>query len=290
MGWNLPSFVDRDFSLPSGSGGGSSKRVLAAASGNNDDPRLSLSRSAPVVLLAHGYLGCRFDLSHIGEALASEGFLVFAPEYPESLAASYDATSSDTGMSSDRTMITNRLLETLTKEWGVRPTSYGIVGHSLGCGTVDRTSDESWTRVCITGGQPSLRGPSCLFIGSRGDGAVPVNRALGTLRGYDFAPLDERTVRAKSYNEFLPPRSYLIFDNDSTNAPPPNHISFLSEGTNDAMVGFLSPLLPVARLLKIPVLDFDRYQASRDSGVTGDVVIPLVVEYLKQRMTMMRAS
>mmetsp|Transcript_37598 Transcript_37598/g.90667 ORF Transcript_37598/g.90667 Transcript_37598/m.90667 type:complete len:200 (+) Transcript_37598:779-1378(+) len=187
-------------------------------------------------------------------------------------------------MSSDRTMITNRLLETLTKEWGVRPTSYGIVGHSLGCGTVDRTGDESWTRVCIAGGQPSLRGPSCLFVGSRGDGAVPVDRALGTLRGYDFAPLDERTVRAKSYNEFLPPRSYLIFDNDSTNAPPPNHISFLSEGTNDAMVGFLSPLLPVARLLKIPVLDFDRYQASRDSGVTGDVVIPLVVEYLKQRM------
>ena len=69
-----------------------------------------------MVLLAHGYLGSRFDLSHIREALASEGFLVLASEYPESLAASYDATSSDTGMPIDRMAITDKFLETLTGE------------------------------------------------------------------------------------------------------------------------------------------------------------------------------
>ena len=87
------------------------------------------------------------------------------------------------------------------------------------------------------GGQPSLRGPGCLFIGSTGDGAVPVARALDLLQEYDFASLDERIVRTKLYNELLS-RSYLIIINDPfSNAPPPNHISFLAEGTNNAMVG-----------------------------------------------------
>jgi hypothetical protein len=62
----------------------------------------------------------------------------------------------------------------------------------------------------------------------------------------------------------------------------PNHISFLAEGPNNAMVEFLSPLLPLARLLKIPLLDFDKYQLSRDSKDTSDVVIPLIVKYMKQ--------
>ena len=58
-------------------------------------------------------------------------------------------------------------------------------------------------------------------------------------------------------------------------ALPPNHISFLSEQTNDALVNFLSPLLPVARAIEVPVLDFDKYQVScpqerrRRSSSTG---------------------
>ena len=87
-------------------------------------------------------------------------------------------------------------------------------------------------------------------------------------------------VRSQSWDKKLPSRAFLIFNNP-TNAL--KHISFLTEGTNDAMVQFLSPLLPLARALGIPVLDFDKYQISRDSKSTGDVVIPLVVDYLKQR-------
>jgi len=48
------------------------------------------------------------------------------------------------------------------------------------------------------------------------------------------------------------------------------------------MVEFLSPLLPLARSLKIPLLDFDKYQLSRDSKDTSNVVIPLIVKYMKQ--------
>ena len=135
--------------------------------------------------------------------------------------------------------------------------------------------------MCIAGGYPSLRGPNCLFIGSINDGAVSISRAVDTLQQYNFASLDEQMVRLQSWGAKLPPRSALIFNNPS-NAP--NHISFLAEGTNDAMVGFLSPLLPLARTLGIPVLDFDKYQVSRDSRVTAGVVNPLVVEYIKQMM------
>ncbi|KAL7541494.1 hypothetical protein ACHAWF_006951 [Thalassiosira exigua] len=129
------------------------------------------------------------------------------------------------------------------------------------------------------GGNPSLRGPKCLFVGSTNDGAVSPGRALDALRMNDFSFLDERTARSRSWGR-LAPRTCLIFEG----AGAPNHISFLDEGTNDAMVDFLSPLLPVARALKVPVLDFDKYQVSRDSVATGRAVIPLVVEYLAQTM------
>lgn len=281
-GWKLPSFIDRNFSLGPSWGAGSVS-VVQASGGSSSGQQLqqsSSSAAAPVVLLAHGYLGSRFDLSHLAEALASEGFRVYACEYPESLAASYDPAESSSGVPIDRTAITEALLQALTEEWNLRPRAYGIVGHSLGCGTVDRTGDASWTRVCLAGGYPSVRGSNCLFVASVNDGAVSVGRALGALREYDFAALDEGSVRSKSW-EKLPSRAALIFG-DPSNAP--NHISFLSEGTNDAMVEFLSPLLPVARALSIPVLDFDKYQTSRDSVATGKVVIPLVVDYLKQKM------
>ena len=206
---------------------------------------------------------------------------MLSPEYPESLAASYDATDSATGIPIDRTSITSTLLDTLTKEWHVRSTSFGIVGHSLGCGTVDRTGDSAWTRVCLAGGYPSLRGPHCLFIGSVNDGAVSVTRAADALRENSFVSLSKDTVRSRSRECELPSRACLIFNNPDA---PPNHISFLAEGTNDAMVTFLSPLLPLARLLGVPVLDFDKYQTSRDSKATGEVVIPLIVDFLTQKM------
>ena len=269
-GWKLPAFVDRNFSLQP------TMKNVQEVSGSFASDNIS----APVIFLAHGYLGSRYDLSHLGEALASKGFFVISPEYPESLAASYDATESTSGIPIDRTIITNEVIKKLTTEWNIQPKSYGIIGHSLGCGTVDRTGDSSWTRVCIAGGAPSLRGSNCLFIGSVNDGAVSISNAVVALQQNRFIPLDEKTVKSGKWGK-LPARASLLFGDRSS---APNHISFLAEGPNDAMVQFLSPLLPVARFVGIPVLDFDKYQTSRDSKATGEVYIPLVVEYMKQMM------
>ena len=51
-----------------------------------------------------------------------------------------------------------------------------------------------------------------------------------------------------------------------------------------AAINCLSPLLPVAQALNIPVLDFDVYQRSRDSVATVRVVCPLIIYYLQQEM------
>lgn len=267
-GWEfIPAFATRTFPISSGN------NIMQIDTISSTVPNFS-SSSSPVVLLAHGYLGSRFDLLPYAEDFASNGFLVLSPEYPESLADSYDSTTKPI----DRTAITNCLLQSL-KQWNVEAKSYSIIGHSLGCGTANKTGDDSWTRVCIAGFPSSSS--KCLFIGSTNDGAVPLNRATDALQSLNYNVLSERLVRTQQWGNFSP-RTSVIFDETYENNPPPNHISFLAEGTNDAMVDFLSPLLPMARYLEIPVLDFDKYQLVRDSGVTGKVVRPLVVEYVKQ--------
>ena len=119
-----------------------------------------------------------------------------------------------------------------------------------------------------------------MFVGSINDGAVSISRAVVGIQQNNFVALDDSAVRNQAWGK-LPARASLLFG-DRSNAP--NHISFLAEEPNDAMVQFLSPLLPVARAANIPVLDFDKYQVSRDSKETGNVVIPLVVDYMKQMM------
>ena len=46
-------------------------------------------RRNEALIFTHGTLGSRFDMAHLCERLAADGFVVFAPELPESLAASY---------------------------------------------------------------------------------------------------------------------------------------------------------------------------------------------------------
>ena len=60
----------------------------------------------------------------------------------------------------------------------------------------------------------------------------------------------------------MPLRGALLFTGSGPNAALPNHISFLWSRSNDALLSFLSPLLPVAKLLRIFVLDFDVYKLS----------------------------
>jgi hypothetical protein len=200
-------------------------------------------------------------------------------EYPESLAASYE-----NGIASpDREQITSQLLLTMTELWGITPTGYGIVGHSLGTGTAMSVGDAQWARVCLAGFPRRFQDGSsipgnALFISSMNDGAVSPARFGGASAiPTDFAMLSE-TVALN--DDRIPPRSFLLFDRPDA----PNHISFLADGVNQAMIELLSPLLPVAQMMNIPVLDFDKYKESRDSQATADIVIPLVTKYLKQQM------
>eukprot|EP00546_Thalassionema_frauenfeldii_P014575 CAMPEP_0178929494 /NCGR_PEP_ID=MMETSP0786-20121207/20631_1 /TAXON_ID=186022 /ORGANISM="Thalassionema frauenfeldii, Strain CCMP 1798" /LENGTH=403 /DNA_ID=CAMNT_0020605757 /DNA_START=21 /DNA_END=1232 /DNA_ORIENTATION=+ len=242
-----------------------------------DGTSVPVPSSGPVVLFAHGYLGSRFDLSHIAEALAQDGFICLSAEYPESLAASY-AVKEDL----DRATITNQLLTELTSSWGVsKPTSFGIVGHSLGTGTVITTGDNSWARVCLAGfprrpntGRAVTQ--NALYISSMNDGAV----SPGRFGGASAVPSEFSLLEELNIPQPIPKQSMLLVDRPDA----PNHISFLTNGVNDSMINLLSPLLPVAEALKIPVLDFDKYQVSKDSDATARLVIPLVKQYLKEQM------
>ena len=174
------------------------------------------------------------------------------------------------------------LQERLGSEWGIASKAYGIVGHSAGCGTAATTGDETWTRVCIAGFPRNRDGSSIpgsvLFLTSMNDGAVSLSRFGGRAAiPTEYFQLEESTLSQLSE---IPPKASLLFDRPDA----PNHISFLADGTNNAMIEMLSPLLPVAQAMKIPVLDFDKYQISRDSKQTAEVVIPLVTSYLKQHM------
>ena len=285
-GWEfIPSFATKEF------------RLQPTLSSVVDGDCIDLPSCGPVVLLAHGYLGSRFDLSHLAEALAIEGrthasqfvivhhparnsdphlrlvgFICLSPEYPESLAASYDIANLD------RTQINDQLLKTLTTQWNIRPASFGIVGHSLGTGTALNTGDDTWARVCIAG-FPRRRDGSkvegnVMFIVSSNDSTFSRNGGKYLIPD-DFAMLTESEIP-----QHIPPRAALLFDGPGA----PNHISFLAGGVNNAMVSFLSPLLPLAQAMKIPVLDFDKYAKSQDSRETAAIVIPWVTGYLKQQM------
>lgn len=265
----LPQFLSKDFSLSPTYGG------VLGGDGQSTVP--GGGSSAPVIILAHGYLGSRFDLSHIAEELAREGFTCLSPEFPESLASSYPITTSNI----DRTAIVNRLLSYLQTDLHLTPTSYGIVGHSLGCGTALNTGDSTWTRVCIAG--PCVRrdgidlGGSTLSIVSTGDGLVDRSR-LGSMIPSSFDRIDESALAPSAAAVVYASRTALVLDRSDA----PNHISFLAGNVNDSMVTFLSPLLPVAQALSIPVLDFDKYKESRDSVATAGVTVPLICGFFRQ--------
>ena len=65
-------------------------------------------------------------------------------------------------------------------------------------------------------------------------------------------------------------------------------MSYLAPAVNDAMQTFLGPLLPLARALNVPVLDFDRYGLVRDAEPTADRVVPAAVGFLGHHLGLTR--
>jgi len=292
----IPEFISKDFSLTPSASTSSIIRVVDGKSipisGTTTKAKQgdeAAKTGTKVVFLAHGYLGSRSDLGYIAEDLASQGFVCVAAEYPESLEASYPRLD---GL--DRAAI-NRQLIPYVKDMVPQPIlSYSAIGHSLGCGTVLQMGDDSWNRVLMGSGKapesPSkipkasvvgknVVGGRLLFISSVNDG--PVTSWGGGIQipeGYTVLKeselLESGSAAALQLNNL--DRAALVFNGETA----PNHISYLSENVNDAMLSFLSPLLPVTNALDIPVLDFDKYADSRDSVATGRVLKPLISGFL----------
>ena len=61
----------------------------------------------------------------------------------------------------------------------------------------------------------------------------------------------------------------------------PNHLSFLWSGVDESMVDLLAPLLPVAKALRLFVLDFDTYLDARDADTTAADVAPAVLRFFR---------
>jgi hypothetical protein len=143
---------------------------------------------------------------------------------------------------------------------------------------------EDWARVLIAGYPQNRDGTPIpgnnLFITSIND-SLARNRIDPTLiSSCNYDLLSEQDVRTDNQFASLPRRAAIFFDRPDA----PNHISYLCEGVNNAMIEFLSPLLPLAQALSIPVLDFDKYKESRDSIATASIVHPLIIRYLQQEL------
>ena len=87
LGLPTPDAIARTFSLD--------------APGVREAPGATVTEGTPVVVVAHGFLGTRFDLSKFGEALAREGAVAIAPDFDETLAGSY-TPDKDGGSSRDK--------------------------------------------------------------------------------------------------------------------------------------------------------------------------------------------
>jgi dienelactone hydrolase len=328
---STPRWLDRQTPLLAAPG------VRFAARGETS----SAVAAAPgkVAVLCHGYLGSRFDLVDLAEALANEGFLVLAPEFAESLASpettpayARPGAPPPANPSATRDEVVDAALRAFAPGFFEAPASGSdehrpprvvIAGQSAGASTATSARGPFAARVAIAGFRPPppeslearealLRDP-LLVVASAGDGVISLypreSGAFGAYEGiaasvesmparvpkYDVGAFAARVREMGTLNDADARRRAKETSGNALNAfltyePPggdggamdglPCHISFLSSRTNDAMVEVLSPLLPVARAIGVPVLDFDKYQTTRDSDAVNAELVPLIAEWL----------
>ena len=254
LGW-LPS---QNFPLVGGGDTGMTPTGFASAPPNS------------YVLFAHGFLGSVYDLAHVAEALASDGFTVVAPELPESLTAGFMPPE---GLGREEIIAATRQL--------VDPAGkgrWGIFGHSAGAGSaLQQRGDYVLGRACLAAGFRGYNGRDPVFLcASDGDGC---NAFMGGSLRTSIAA-DGRFVSFDSLNEAYatpkdpPALASFIFAEDNSPAPLPCHISFLWGQVDEAMAQVLSPFLPLAKALGLFLLDFDVYLETRDADTTAAKVVP----------------
>lgn len=252
-----------------------------------------LRPGSDALIFAHGFLGSPFDMAHACEALASDGFLVAAPECPESLSASYEARD---GLTREAIVAaTQRAVDECMVTAGSdgAPRQWGIFGHSAGSATaILQPGPFALGRACIAtslGRCLESATPDPLFVvASEGDGCNEKMRERGATSPSQALRL-ARVNRSPPFTEFEgargayaqaragpPPRRGVLLFRRGRDAPLPNHISFLWSGTNEALFELLAPLLPLARALNLFVLDFDAEKEARLAEPTAAELVPAV--------------
>ena len=170
---------------------------------------------------------------------------------------------------------------------------WGLFGHSAGAGTtLKQPGTYSLGRCALC---PGYRGyeesDPLLVIASEGDAVNQLLVSNGVdvqenLRAEAEAGRETRmyTRASEVYAEKSPPQRGALIYKDGGVLPAgasqlPNHISFLWTGVDEAMIELLSPFLPVAKALRLFVLDFDTYLEARDAEVTAADVAPAVLRF-----------
>ena len=247
------------------------------------------------VVLCHGYLGSKYDLVDFAEGLSKAGFVVISPEFAETLSNPNVMPKQEGGEGATRSEILEEAVSSiLTNRFGIPKNRVSLLGHSAGAGTVVQARGQYAARVAIAGfrkppGEDLARDP-LLVIASRGDNVI----SLYPKSGGKFGPQDGVVSAVNSLGKPVSvidgsPEALAGLGTQGAQSPVfvkydgeevPCHISFLSSRTNNAMVEALSSILPVAKFLNIPLLDFDVYEQTRDSDKYLSDLVPAVVRWL----------
>jgi hypothetical protein len=221
------------------------------------------------IIFAHGVLGSRFDMATLCEALAREGFVVSAADFAESISASFTPNQATT-----RNAIIEAQMLLSRRDFGA--SEFGIFGHSAGGGSATMMQGNFVLGRCAIAGARPYDGRDPLYVvASIGDGVVPLERVRMAVPSdlkveSDLTKIDWGRHRSQALliQQALPGATH-----------PPNHISFLDDDVSKAMIRVLSPLLPLAKILKLPVLDFDIYKVRQDAKQTAAALRPTILQF-----------
>ncbi|MFT2109921.1 alpha/beta hydrolase family protein [Marinomonas sp. 2405UD68-3] len=134
-------------------------KVTLTGKAQRDLPPIQIGSSFPLIILSHGYPGNRYLLSHLGENLASKGYVVVSIDHTESTyhdKAAFGSTLVNRPL--DQMFVLNKV-DTLSKEPGhfleglVDASNTGLIGYSMGgygalisagAGVTQKSIDYTW--------------------------------------------------------------------------------------------------------------------------------------------------
>ncbi|MCJ8299048.1 MAG: dienelactone hydrolase [Pseudomonadales bacterium] len=134
-------------------------KVTLTGRAQRDAQPIKTSNAFPLIILSHGYPGNRFLMSHLGENMASKGYVVVSIDHTESTYENKQAFASTlVNRSLDQMFVLNEM-ERLSKKAGhflkglVNADQTGLIGYSMGgygavisagAGVTQKSIDYSW--------------------------------------------------------------------------------------------------------------------------------------------------